>query len=159
MQGSIAGQLVSMAIPIAVGMFFQTLYYLIDLYFVGRLGDHAIAGVGAAGNVTFLVMTFTQALAVGTGALIAQAVGRKDFADADLVFNQSLSLAAVLALLTLVVGYLLAPLYMRSLAADAATIAAGTTYLYWYLPGLALQHSMLLAESASAGTAAQPGSV
>ena len=69
-------------------MIFQTLYFLVDLYFVGRLGGAAIAGVGSAGNLTFLVMSLTQVLGVGTVALIAQAVGRKDQAHANLVFNQ-----------------------------------------------------------------------
>lgn len=62
----------------AAGMIFQTLYYLVDLYFVARLGDAAVAGVSAAGNVQFIVMALTQVLGVGTMALIAHAVGRRD---------------------------------------------------------------------------------
>ena len=50
-QGPIPGHLVAMAVPIAVGMLFQTLYFLVDLYFVAQLGDAAIAGVSAAGNL------------------------------------------------------------------------------------------------------------
>ncbi|MEP6634358.1 MAG: MATE family efflux transporter, partial [Luteimonas sp.] len=96
-QGSIPQHIVRMATPIAIGMLFQTAYYLIDLYFVAHLGDAAIAGVGAAGNAQFLVMALTQVLGVGTMALIAHAVGRKDLADANLVFNQSLLMAALCA--------------------------------------------------------------
>src|SRR5690606_25208260 len=116
-------------VPISVGMVFQTAYYLVDLYFVGTLGDAAIAGLGSAGNVQFLVMSITQILGVGTMALIAQAAGRKDRADANLIFNQSLVLAAVCAAGTLVAGYALAEWYMARLGADAATEAAGVTYL------------------------------
>src|SRR5580692_2952963 len=101
----ILGHLLQMAVPIAVSMIFQTLYFLIDLYFVARLGDAALAGVGAAGNVTFLVIALTQVLGVGTVALISHAVGRKDQADATLVFNQSLVMSATCALITLVGGY------------------------------------------------------
>ena len=75
-QGSIAGHLVRMSAPIALGMLFQTLYVLVDLYFVARLGDAAIAGVSTAGNLQFIVMAATQVLGVGTMALIAQAIGR-----------------------------------------------------------------------------------
>ena len=95
----ILGHLLQMTIPIFVGMLFQTLYFLIDLYFVARIGDAALAGVGAAGNVTFLVIALTQVLGVGTVALISHAVGRKDQADATLVFNQSLVLSATCALI------------------------------------------------------------
>ena len=84
-------------------------------------------------------MAITQVLGVGTMALIAQASGRKDRADANLIFNQSLVLAAVCGAITLVGGYGLASWYMGTLGADAETVAAGTTYLYWVLPGLGLQ--------------------
>ena len=75
-QGSIARNILQMAVPIAAGMFFQTLYILIDLYFVAGLGPSAIAGVGAAGNIMFIVFALTQVLGVGTVALISHAVGR-----------------------------------------------------------------------------------
>jgi len=44
-QGPITRQLIALSVPIAIGMLFQTLYFLVDLYFVSRLGDAAIAGV------------------------------------------------------------------------------------------------------------------
>ena len=136
----------------AAGMIFQTMYYLVDLYFVARLGDAAVAGVSSAGNVQFIVMALTQVLGVGTMALIAQAVGRKDRDDATLVFNQSTLLALGCGLLVLVGGWLLSPRYMRAVGADAATVAAGTAYLRAYLPGLALQFALVSMGSALRGT-------
>src|SRR6266403_1970637 len=98
-----------MAIPIFAGMVFQTLYFLIDLYFVAGLGDAALAGVGAAGNVMFLVFAATQVLGVGTVTLISHAAGRKDRAEANLVFNQSLALAASCTVATMALGLWLGP--------------------------------------------------
>ena len=141
-----------LAVPIAIGMVFQTLYYLVDLFFVGQLGDAAVAGLTSAGNVGFLIMAVTQILGVGTMALIAQASGRKDREDANLIFNQSLGQAALCALGTVVFGYLLAGPYMNTLGADAATIDAGMTYLYWFLPGLGLQFALISMGSALRGT-------
>jgi putative MATE family efflux protein len=91
-------------------------------------------------------------LGVGTVALIAHAVGAGDRDGANLVFNQSLVLAAACAVLAFAGGYALTGPYMRSLGADAATVAAGTTYLYWYVPGLALQFAMVAMGSALRGT-------
>ena len=159
-KGSITQHLIRMAVPIMIGMLFQTLYLLVDLYFVARLGDTAIAGVGAGGNLMFVVMAATQVLAVGTTTLIAQAVGRKDHADANLVFNQSLAIAFVCALATLLIGYPALGAYMHTLAADAATQTAGIDYLNWYLPGLALQFALVAMGSALRGTGlAQPGMI
>ena len=141
-----------MAAPIALGMIFQTLYYLVDLYFVAGLGDASIAGVSAAGNAMFIVLGLTQILGVGTVALIAHAVGRKDQPEANLIFNQSIVLSAVCGLITIVGGYALTPGYMRSVAADAATVHEGTTYLFWFLPGMALQFALVSMGSALRGT-------
>jgi putative MATE family efflux protein len=151
-KGSVPRHLVRLAVPIAIGMVFQTLYVLVDLYFVAKLGDAAIAGVGAAGNVQFIVMAATQILGVGSMALIAQAIGRRDRGDANLVFNQSLVLAAACGVATLVFGYLLAPVYMGGLGADAGTIAAGSRYLQWFMPGIALQFALVSMGSALRGT-------
>jgi putative MATE family efflux protein len=151
-QGPIARHLFEMAAPMAIGMLIQTLYFLVDLYFVAKLGDAAIAGVASAGNVMFLVMGLTQMLGVGTVALISHAVGRKDQADANLIFNQSLVLSVLCMAITLIGGYALSGYYMRSIGADAATTAAGITYLYCYLPGLALQFALVAMGSALRGT-------
>lgn len=151
-EGPIPGHLMHMALPIAIGMLAQTLYFLVDLYFVAKLGDAAIAGVGAAGIAMFVVMAMTQTLGVGTVALVSHAVGRKDQADANLVFNQSLALSATCAAITLIGGYWLTGSYMRSLGADAATVEAGVTYLYWFLPGLALQFALIVMGSGLRGT-------
>jgi len=151
-QGSIGRHLVRMAAPIAVGMLFQTLYVLVDLYFVAQLGDAAIAGVSTAANLQFIIMAATQVLGVGTMALIAQAAGRKDQADANLVFNQSLVLAMIAMVVTLVGGYLVVGPYMASVGADERTAAAGTEYLRWFLPGLALQFSLIAMGAALRGT-------
>jgi putative MATE family efflux protein len=125
---------------------------LVDPYFVARLGDEAIAGVGSAGNLQFLIMSITQVLGVGTMALISHASGRKDQGDANLIFNQSLGMAALCAAVTLVAGYGLADFYMNTLGADAATVRAGRTYLVWVLPGLALQFALVSMGSALRGT-------
>ena len=151
-QGPIVRHILQMAAPIAFGMIFQTMYYLVDLYFVAGLGDTAIAGVSAAGNAAFLVLALTQVLGVGTVALISHAVGRKDQPEANLIFNQSLVLSAVLGAITIVGGYAFARLYLQTVAADEATVEAGTTYLYWFIPGLALQFAMVAMGSALRGT-------
>ena len=151
-QGSIPRQIVALAVPIFAGMLLQTLYYIVDLYFVSRIGNAAIAGVSAAGNIMFLVFALTQMLGVGIVALISQAVGRKDAAEANLVFNQSLVLSLLFSILTLVCGYAGTTAYMGKLGADAATVMMGTTYLYWFLPGLALQFALVAMGSALRGT-------
>jgi putative MATE family efflux protein len=151
-KGSIPSHIIAMAVPMAAGMIFQTLYFFVDLYFVAKLGDAAVAGVSSAGNAMFIIMAMTQVLGVGTVALIAHAVGRKDQPDANLIFNQSLLIAALCGVLTLLIGYTGSIAYVRSIAADEATVQAGVSYLYWFLPGMALQFAMVAMGSALRGT-------
>ena len=151
-QGSIVSHILSMAPPILAGMVTIMICQLVDLYFVAGLGEAAIAGVAAAGNLGFLLNGGLQVLGVGTVSLIAHAVGRKDRLDANLVFNQALGLAAVSGLLTWVVGSAFAGGYMRMVAADEATVAAGTTYLLWFMPALALQFASRVMGAALSGT-------
>ena len=151
-QGSITRLLIGLAVPIAIGMLFQTLYFLVDLYFVSRLGDAAIAGVSSAGTAGFVILALTQMLGVGTVALVAQAAGAKDQAQANLVFNQSVLLSALCGAATLIAGILVTGPYLRAVSADAATASAGIAYLYAYTPGLALQFAVVALGSALRGT-------
>jgi putative MATE family efflux protein len=151
-QGSIARHIVRLSIPIAAGMIVPLLYQIVDLYFVSGIGDVAVAGVSAAGNMTFIVTALTQALGLGTVALIRQASARRDRAEADLVFNQSLVLSGLCAVLVLVAGYLLARPYLLWVAADGATVEAGVSYLFWLMPGMSLQFALISMGSALQGT-------
>ena len=106
-QGSVPKHLLQLASFIAVSMIFQTLYYLVDLYFVAGLGQAAVAGVSLCGNLAIVVMALTQMLGVGASSLIAQAVGRQDRTSAQLVFNQSFVLSAVVGIAVLLLGFAL----------------------------------------------------
>ena len=141
-----------MALPIMAGMVFQTAYFLVDLYFVAHIGPAAIAGVAAAGNIVMLVLALTMMLGAGTLALLSHAVGRKDQADSNLIFNQANALGVLLFVATLIGFYPLALVYMANVGAGTATAEAGRLYLYCYIPGLALQFVMTALTSALRAT-------
>ena len=131
-----------------VTMLFQTLYFLIDLYWVGRLGTAAVAAVGIAGNLTFIVLALTQMLGVGTTAVISHAVGRKDAPQAVMLFNQAQVLAMVTGVLFLVIGLVTRLPYARGMAADARTAELATQYLAWFVPAMALQFGLVAMSAA-----------
>jgi putative MATE family efflux protein len=133
-------------------MIFQTLYVLIDLYWVGRLGTDAVAAVAVSGNLMFLVVAATQMLGVGTTTLVSHAVGRKDDDTARLVFNQSLGLAATLGMLFFAIALVLRMPYATSLSADAETASLAGAYLAWFIPSLALQFPLVAMGAAMRGT-------
>ena len=151
-QGSVTRHILEMSVFLAVSMAFQTLYYLVDLYFVSRLGPEAIAGVSVAGNLMMVVLALTQALGVGTTTLIAHAAGGKDRPRAQVVFNQSLVLSLLVGTAVVILGYLFRLPYSRSLGADPLATRAAADYLLWFIPALGAQFALVAMGAALRGT-------
>src|SRR5436190_10197154 len=105
--GSLTGHLLKTTSFMLVSMIFQTLYILVDLFWVGRLGTDAIAAVGLAANLSFVVIAITQVLGVGATTLVSHASGRKDQDRAIFLFNQSQVLSAAVAVVFLAITMLL----------------------------------------------------
>src|SRR5919106_431140 len=135
--GSLSRHLLKTTGFMLVTMIFQTLYVLVDLYWVGRLGKEAVAAVAIAGNLTFIVLGITQTLGVGTTSLVSHAVGQKDRDRAQLLFNQSLVLSFGGGAAFWLIATLLRGTYVNGLSADAATAALADDYLKWFIPAMA----------------------
>jgi putative MATE family efflux protein len=158
--GSVTQHLIKTASFMLVTMVFQTLYFLIDLYWVGRLGKEAVAAVGVAGNMMFVMLALTQMLGVGTTTLVSHAAGRRDHEGALEVFHQSLLLGAVVGFVFLIGASALRGAYATGLAADAGTARLAADYLAWFIPATALQFLMVAMSAALRGTGLfQPGMV
>src|SRR5262245_49840362 len=151
-RGSVTRHIVMFSAFMAVSMVFQTLYFLADLYFVGRLGKEAIAAVTLSGNIMMIVMAMTQMLAVGTTTLVSHAVGRKDPARANVVFNQAFVLSQIVGLALAVPAFVFRADYCRLLGADGTTADLGVKYLTWFLPAMMLQFAMVSMGAALRGS-------
>ena len=150
--GSVAKHLLQTTGFMLVTMIFQTLYFLVDLYWVGRLGKEAVAAVSVAGNLAFIVLAVTQMLSVGTTTRVSHAAGRKDRERANFASNQSQSLGIACGLLFLGVAMWLRKDYASALAADARTEELAGEYLLWFIPAMALQFPMVSMSAALRGT-------
>ena len=149
--GSITRHLVKTMGFMLLMMVFQTLYVLVDLYWVGRLGTASVAAVGISGNLMFVVLALTQMLAVGTTTVVAHAMGRKDRDAARLGFNQSLSLSLLCSVLFLGVALALRTRYATAQSADAETATQAARYLLWFIPAMALQFPLVAMSAALRG--------
>jgi putative MATE family efflux protein len=150
--GSVSRHLLKTTGFMLVTMVFQTLYFLVDFFWVGHLGKEAVAGVAVAGNLMFVVLAISQMMAVGTTTLIAHAAGRKHHDEALLVFNQSQVLSALVGAVFFFVAGILRTSYTRALSADGETAALANDYLAWFIPAMALQFPMAAMGAALRGT-------
>lgn len=78
------------AIPMAFSFMINMIYSLIDRYYASRLGDDAIAAIGASDQVTFFVFTLASGFAVGTGIIVARRFGERDLEEAGRIAAQAL---------------------------------------------------------------------
>jgi putative MATE family efflux protein len=149
--GPVTGHLLKTTSFMLVTMVFQTLYFLVDLYWVGRLGTDAVAAVGVSGNLTFIVLALTQMLGVGTTTVVSHAVGRKEHDQALLLFNQAQVLAMVTGIVFLILGLAGRDGYAHAMSADANMARLAGEYLTWFIPAMALQFALVAMGSALRG--------
>jgi len=150
--GSVTSHLLRTTSFMLVSMVFQTLYVLVDLYWVGRLGTEAVAAVAISGNLMFLVLAATQMLGVGATTLVSHAAGQRDQARANVVFNQAQFLSIVAGIVFLIVALSQSGAYARLMSADEATTRQAVDYLRYMVPAMALQFAMVAMAATLRGT-------
>lgn len=135
----IAKNISHMSIPLGVGIVIQSLYLLIDLFFVSRLGADAIAGVTSTATAALLTGMLGQLLGIGAVSLIGQALGAGMYAQARTIFTHAGLMAIASSVCVVVVGYMGGGSALSGLASGEAAQKMGESYLYGYMPGLSLQ--------------------
>lgn len=150
-QGSVRGHVLRMMAFMLVGMTLQTLYSLVDMYWVGRLGKQAVAAVSMSTNLMFIALGATQALSVGCVALVSRAAGQKDHPEVQRLFNQAQCLATCAGVVFLCLGLPLRTVYTSQLAGDQETARLANDFLLAFVPSLALQFTMVGLGSALRG--------
>ncbi len=150
--GSLTGHLLKTTSFMLVSMVFQTLYVLVDLFWVGRLGTDAIAAVGLSANLSFIVIAITQVLSVGATTLVSHASGRKDQARAIFLFNQSQVLSLAAGQVYLTVAMVFRRQYASAQSSTEGMRIATEQFLLWFIPAMALQFAMVAMAAALRGT-------
>jgi putative MATE family efflux protein len=127
-EGPIFETLIRLALPVTIAMVMFTVYLMVDLYFVGRLGPDAVAAVSISGNAFFIHLGFSTILGTGGMALIAQAFGRKDYDYAATVFKQSILLALIVGVIEAATGLMIAPVYIKYFGGSGKSLEWGIQY-------------------------------
>ena len=106
MQKSIRKQMFSLAMPVVLSSFLQRSVGIVDIFLVGGLGASAIAAVGVAQIMVFVVMSMSWGINVGVTVLVSQlwGAGRKD--EAGKAAYQAMLMAVLAAIVVMVVGHL-----------------------------------------------------
>lgn len=126
---SLNRQLFHLAWPSLVENLLQTMLGVVDLIFVGKLGADAIAGVGLGSQLMFTLVVAFMGISVGTTALVARAIGRRDPHDAYRVAKQSLVVTAILSVAIAVLGVVFAEPVLNLMGATPTVAQLGSQFL------------------------------
>jgi putative MATE family efflux protein len=153
-QGSVAGHLWRLTVPVAWGILALLTYRLAEAWFVGRLGASALAAISFAFPVTMIVLSLSIGLGAGTSSVIARALGAGEAGVARLVAD-ALILTASLGLIAALTGMISAPHLARLLGAGPDLAPAIAAYFYVWFPAsiLILTATVGLSAARAAGDA------
>jgi putative MATE family efflux protein len=104
--------LFALAAPVAVAMFVQTMYNIVDTAFVGRLGAASIAALTFAFPIFFILISLNSGLGVGINSIISRLLGAKNKEEAENAAAHGILMTAAFAVVVYLLGRLaLGPLY------------------------------------------------
>lgn len=117
------------ALPIAMQSLITSSLNMLDTMMIGKVGELELASVGIANQYYFLYSLLTNALAIGSGVLIAQLWGKKDTVNIKRTLSKSLFYNVVLTIGFMILGLLLPGKIMSLFSSDTAVIEIGIDYL------------------------------
>ncbi|WP_025742361.1 MATE family efflux transporter [Aquimarina pacifica] len=133
--GSIRRAIFMLSVPMVLEMMMESIFFLVDAYFVSSLGANAIATVGLTESVLTLVYAIAIGLSMGVTAIVARRIGEKDIRGASQVAVQSIFLGIAIALIISVVGIFFPKEILHLMGAEPDLIAEGYRYTQILLGG------------------------
>ena len=127
--GSIPSHIRDLALPSSLGMFFQTMYNVVDSIYAGKISPTALAALGLSFPVYLLIIATSGGLSRGASALIANAIGAEETDKQQRFVAQSLSMGMVSSVTLMFVGFMSAPSLFRMLGAEGDYLALSLSYI------------------------------
>jgi putative MATE family efflux protein len=126
--GSLHRAITLLAIPMVLELAMESLFAVVDIFFVSSLGAQAVATVGLTEAVLTLLYAVSIGLSMSTTAMVARRIGERNRAGAARAAVQAIALGLVVALGTGIPGFMLGGHVLRAMGASPETLATGTTY-------------------------------
>ena len=127
-EGPIGRAVFLLAIPMILEMAMESLFGIVDVFFVARLGSEAVATVALTEGMLTIVFGVAMGLSMATTAMVARRTGERDPRGAAVAAVQAIGLGIVISLAVALVGGLNAPRLLQVMGATAGIIRIGSTY-------------------------------
>ena len=126
--GSLNRAIFLLAVPMVLEMVLESLFAVVDVFWVAHLGADAVATVGLTESMLSLVFAVAMGLSLSTTAMVARRIGEKDPADAAVAAVQAIFLGLGVSLAIGIPCFLLAPRLLRLMGASPEIVTLGSSY-------------------------------
>ena len=134
-QGSLGVALFILSVPMIIEMFAESLFAVVDIFFVAHLGANAVAVVGITESIMYLIYSVAIGLSVGATAMVARRIGEKDPDGAAKAATHAIYIGLTVSVVLGVIGLVFAADFLRLMGADEQVIAEGVNFTRIMLGG------------------------
>lgn len=127
-QGSLNRAIALLAVPMVLELAMESLFAVVDIFFVGRLGSDAVATVGFTEAVLTLLYAMAVGLSMSTTAMVARRIGENDRPGAARAATQAIAVGLGVAIVLGVPGFLYGREVLRLMGASPETLETGSAY-------------------------------
>ena len=127
-QGSIGRAILLLSIPMVLEMIMESVFAIVDIFFVSKLGADAIATVGLTESLITIVYAFGIGTSMATTAIVARRIGEKNREGAAIAGVQSIVLGILISLPISALGIFFAPDLLRLMGASNEIVESGSMY-------------------------------
>jgi MATE family, multidrug efflux pump len=124
--GPIGRAIFLLAVPMVLETVLESVFAVVDVFFVSRLGADAVATVGLTESMMVLVYTLAMGLGIGATATVARRIGEKDSEGASHAAAQVVLLGVFIAIVLGIIGVFAAPTLLRAMGGSAGVVANST---------------------------------
>ncbi len=143
-EGNLRRAVVLLAIPMVLEMAMESLFAIVDVYFVSSLGTGAVAAVGLTESLLTIVYTIGMGMGMAATAMVARRIGEKDPEGAALAAVQAIGLGAGVSVGLGIAGWALAGKLLEAMGSEPEVVRAGRNYAAWVLGGSAMPLLLIL---------------
>lgn len=134
-EGSINTAIIMLAIPMIIEMIGESVFAVVDAYFVGKLGSYALSTVGLTEAILFLIYSIAIGVSAAVTALVARRTGEKDYKAAANATFQAIFISLILSIVISLIGFNYSTDLLGLMGGDPETLEKGQGYMFIMLVG------------------------
>src|SRR6478672_2898641 len=134
-EGSLGRAILLLAIPMVLEMVMESLFGIVDIFFVAHLGADAVTIAGLTEGMLTILFAIAMGLAMASTAMVARRVGEKDLEGAADAAVQSIGLGVFVSIIVGIIGVVFASDLLRLMGASPTVVQGGTRYTAIMLGG------------------------